>query len=114
MFRVKNVMVPLVALSLMAAFAVQPATAAVGDLPTTQDEPGQRPGEGTTTFVTCGDPGTSGEGDPDSVGGGYGARLDDSAIFGLFNTVPGGPADAEEIAFQEFMRMLIEKFVPNP
>lgn len=114
MFRVKNVMVLLVALSLVTAVAVQPAAASVGDQPVSQDGPGNRQGHGTETIITFGDPGAAGEGDPDSVGGGYGARVGDSEIFGTLSDIFSGAKDADDVTFEEIIRMLLEKFVPNP
>ena len=113
MSRVFKVMVLLVALSLVSAVALQPATAYAGDVPVYQDSSTSNDGDGSNTAGTCGDPTDTGEGDPDSVGGGYGAHSGDTDLSGLLDGLFGDDPD-EARTIHEFIKYLLQQFMPNP
>jgi len=113
MFRVLKVMAILVALSLVSAVAVQPAYATSDGVPALQDNTAGSD-DGNQTFGNSGDPGDNdtGEGDPDSVGGGYGARTGDSDLTGLLGGLFGSGND--DMTFEEFIYLMMLQFMPNP
>ena len=111
MSRVFKVMVMLVALSLVTADAIQPAQASVNGVPALQDNPLGND-DGDEVYDTTGDPVQGGEGDPDSVGGGYGARAGDSDLFGLLSGLFG--PDSDSMTFEEFIFLMMLQFMPTP
>lgn len=111
MSRVFKVMVILVALSLVTTVAVQPAQASAEGIPIIQDG-ALGSDDGNEVFDTTGDPGQGGEGDPDSVGGGYGARAGDSDLAGLLSGLFG--FDSDSMTFEEFISLMMLQFMPAP
>ena len=111
MIRVFKVLVILMALSLVSAVAVQPTAAFAGDIPIIQNN-SNGDDSGPDTLVLCGDPGGNGEGDPDSVGGGYGAQSSDSDNSGLI----GGfiSYNCQDLTFEEFVYLILLQFMPTP
>lgn len=110
MFRVFKVMVILVALPLLMAVSVQPADAVTSENPVYQsgtEIPDPHPVDAETT----GGPVGSGEGDPDEVGGGYGAAAGEGDLDGLFGGLFGF---SDDMTFEEFIYLMMLKFMPTP
>jgi hypothetical protein len=114
MSRVFKVMVLLVALSLVSAVALQPATAYAGDVHVYQDANNTNDGDGSDTAGICGDPDDTGEGDPDSVGGGYGAHSGDNDLSGLLDGLFNSGDDDDARLIHDFIRFMLQQFMPNP
>jgi len=113
MTRVLKVMAILVALSLVSAVSLQPATAYAGDVPAFQENSGSSDDDsGFTEWEVTGDPGESGEGDPDVAGDGFGARSDNSDFLGFLGDLLGaGPG---QMTVEEFICYLMLQFMPTP
>lgn len=114
MSRVIKVMVLLVTMSLVAAVSLQPSAAFAGELPVYQDT-NTGGDDGDQAIGTCGDPTDTGEGDPDSVGGGYGAHAGSTDLSGLFDGLFGAGDDDRDVkTIEEFIRLMLQQFMPKP
>lgn len=111
MFRVFKVMAILVVLPLCLAVSAQPAYAVNGDNPVYQsgtEYPDIQPDD----VVGTGGPEDDGEGDPDEVGGGYGATVSDGDLDGLFGGLNGHHIGGR--TFEEFVYFMLQQFIPIP
>lgn len=113
MSRVLRVMVMLAFLTLAVAVSAQPAHASnVGNPEFYQDGTTMDDSGGQEEFDATGEPTEGGEGDPDSVGGGYGARAGDSILGGLMGGLFG--FGIEDLTFEEYIHLMLQQFVPLP
>ena len=113
MSRVLKVMVILMTLSFVGAIAVQPALAGASDIPVAGEDDSVGGGEGSDVMDMCGDPSDNGEGDPDTVGGGYGAHPGENGPGGLLEGLLGVGGDSG-LTFEEFIYLLMLEFMINP
>ena len=111
MTRVTQGTIMLVALVLLTVVSAQPAHASLGGLPILEDGTTVQQNTEDDVFGSLGGPTDGGEGDPDSVGGGYGARAGESDLTNLFGGFLG---DDDPMDFSQFIYLMMLQFMLMP
>lgn len=109
MSRVLKVMAVLVVLTMMSSVSVQTAYAVDDNYPTIAGDVENGP----DVMEGCTEPIGGGEGDPDTVGGGYGAQSGDSDLSDFLGGIIGGLTDTGA-TIEAYINYMLMQFIPVP
>jgi len=109
MSRVLKLIAVLAVLAVITSVSAQPAYASASEDPII----GGDDRSGHEVVDECTGPVGGGEGDPDTVGGGYGAQSGESDLGGILGGPYGGLGDIEVI-IEDFIRYMLTQFIPVP
>jgi len=109
MSRVLKLIGVLMVIAVMSTVSIQPAYATVDEEPIAVGEESN----GQDVIQNCNGPVGGGEGDPDTVGGGYGAQSGESDLGGILGGPLGGLGETDDF-IEELIRFMLTQFIPVP